>query len=51
MQEFSHAKREYDRFAEALEMVKTTGYGIAAPSWPRWRLMSLSSSVKAPASG
>ncbi|MFC5531739.1 stage IV sporulation protein A [Cohnella yongneupensis] len=32
MQEFSHAKREYDRFAEALEMVKTTGYGIAAPS-------------------
>ena len=32
MQEFAHAKREYDRFAEALEMVKTTGYGIAAPS-------------------
>ncbi|GJM68224.1 hypothetical protein HMSSN036_04400 [Paenibacillus macerans] len=32
MQEFTHAKREYDRFAEALEMVKTTGYGIAAPS-------------------
>lgn len=32
MQDFSHAKREYDRFAEALEMVKTTGYGIAAPS-------------------
>ncbi|MFC4302777.1 stage IV sporulation protein A [Cohnella boryungensis] len=32
MQEFSHAKREYDRFSEALEMVKTTGYGIAAPS-------------------
>ena len=32
MQEFSHAKREYDRFAEALEMVKTTGYGIVAPS-------------------
>jgi len=32
MQEFSHAKREYDHFAEALEMVKTTGYGIASPS-------------------
>lgn len=32
MQEFSHAKREYDHFAEALEMVKTTGYGIAPPS-------------------
>jgi stage IV sporulation protein A len=32
MQEFSHAKREYDRFAESLEMVKTTGYGIAAPT-------------------
>lgn len=32
MQDFSHAKREYDRFAESLEMVKTTGYGIAAPS-------------------
>lgn len=32
MQEFTHAKREYDHFAEALEMVKTTGYGIASPS-------------------
>ncbi|HIW31810.1 MAG TPA: stage IV sporulation protein A, partial [Candidatus Paenibacillus intestinavium] len=32
MQEFAHAKKEYDRFSEALEMVKTTGYGIAAPS-------------------
>ncbi|MFD2672887.1 stage IV sporulation protein A [Marinicrinis sediminis] len=31
MQEFSIAKREYDRFADALEMVKQTGYGIAAP--------------------
>ncbi|GIQ71033.1 stage IV sporulation protein A [Xylanibacillus composti] len=31
MQEFSIAKREYDRFSEALDMVKTTGYGIAAP--------------------
>jgi stage IV sporulation protein A len=32
MQDFSHAKREYDRFAESLEMVKTTGYGIAPPT-------------------
>ncbi|MCI3920277.1 stage IV sporulation protein A [Paenibacillus sp. TRM 82003] len=32
MVEFTHAKKEYDRFAEALEMVKNTGYGIAAPS-------------------
>ncbi|GFR36877.1 stage IV sporulation protein A [Insulibacter thermoxylanivorax] len=31
MQDFSHAKREYDQIAEALEMVKKTGYGIAAP--------------------
>jgi stage IV sporulation protein A len=32
MQEFAHAKREYDQVAEALHMVRTTGYGIAAPS-------------------
>ncbi|MGV3488076.1 MAG: stage IV sporulation protein A [Tuberibacillus sp.] len=32
MQEFSYAKREYDQVAEALKMVKQTGYGIAAPS-------------------
>jgi stage IV sporulation protein A len=32
MQDFAHAKREYDHFAEALEMVKTTGYGIAPPT-------------------
>lgn len=38
MQEFAHAKREYDRFAEALEMVKTTGYGIAAPSLAEMQL-------------
>jgi len=31
MQEFSIAKREYDRFSDALDMVKSTGYGIAAP--------------------
>lgn len=32
MQEFTHAKKEYDQIAEALQMVKQTGYGIAAPS-------------------
>jgi stage IV sporulation protein A len=32
MQEFSFAKREYDQVAEALRMVKQTGYGIAAPT-------------------
>ena len=32
MQEFSHAKAEYDQVADALKMVKQTGYGIAAPA-------------------
>lgn len=32
MQEFAHAKAEYDHVAEALKMVKQTGYGIAAPT-------------------
>src|SRR5690625_2294634 len=32
MQEFSSAKQEYDQIAGALQMVKQTGYGIAAPS-------------------
>jgi len=32
MQDFTHAKREYDQIANALQMVKQTGYGIAAPS-------------------
>lgn len=32
MQEFTHAKREYDQIAGALQMVKQTGYGIAAPT-------------------
>ena len=32
MQEFSHAKVEYDQVADALKMVKQTGYGIAAPA-------------------
>ena len=32
MQEFAHAKKEYDQVSGALQMVKQTGYGIAAPS-------------------
>ncbi|PGS48870.1 stage IV sporulation protein A [Bacillus sp. AFS041924] len=32
MQDFAHAKQEYDQVADALKMVKQTGYGIAAPS-------------------
>lgn len=32
MQDFAHAKHEYDQVADALKMVKQTGYGIAAPS-------------------
>ncbi|MDY0405695.1 stage IV sporulation protein A [Virgibacillus sp. 179-BFC.A HS] len=32
MQEFAFAKREYDQVSGALQMVKQTGYGIAAPS-------------------
>ncbi len=32
MQDFAHAKKEYDQVADALKMVKQTGYGIAAPS-------------------
>ncbi|MGM8365336.1 stage IV sporulation protein A [Virgibacillus sp. W0181] len=32
MQDFAHAKREYDQIGGALQMVKQTGYGIAAPS-------------------
>ncbi|SFJ57765.1 stage IV sporulation protein A [Thermoflavimicrobium dichotomicum] len=32
MQEFTVAKREYDKVADALKMVRTTGYGVAAPS-------------------
>jgi stage IV sporulation protein A len=38
MQEFSVAKREYDRFSDALEMVKTTGYGVASPPLAEMRL-------------
>lgn len=32
MQEFAHAKAEYDQVSDALKMVKQTGYGIAAPA-------------------
>lgn len=32
MQDFAHAKKEYSRVEGALQMVKQTGYGIAAPS-------------------
>ncbi|MDC3415383.1 stage IV sporulation protein A [Aquibacillus salsiterrae] len=32
MQDFANAKREYDQVAEALQMVKQTGYGVAAPA-------------------
>ncbi|SIS96046.1 stage IV sporulation protein A [Alicyclobacillus vulcanalis] len=32
MKEFTYAKREYDKVAEALRMVKLTGYGIAPPA-------------------
>ena len=31
MREFAHAKREYDRVAQALEDVRTTGYGMVPP--------------------
>ncbi|WP_416826743.1 stage IV sporulation protein A [Ectobacillus polymachus] len=32
MLDFAHAKVEYDQVADALRMVKQTGYGIAAPA-------------------
>ncbi|WP_026906562.1 stage IV sporulation protein A [Paucisalibacillus globulus] len=32
MQDFSYAKRQFDQVASALQMVKQTGYGIAAPT-------------------
>ncbi|PED08068.1 stage IV sporulation protein A [Bacillus pseudomycoides] len=32
MLDLSHAKTEYDQVAEALRMVKQTGYGVAAPA-------------------
>jgi stage IV sporulation protein A len=32
MKDFVYAKKEYDKVAEALRMVKLTGYGIAPPS-------------------
>ncbi|CQR46697.1 Stage IV sporulation protein A [Paraliobacillus sp. PM-2] len=38
MQDFSEAKREYDQVSGALQMVKQTGYGVAAPSIADMRL-------------
>jgi stage IV sporulation protein A len=32
MKDFVYAKREYDKVADALKMVKMTGYGIAPPA-------------------
>ncbi|MDE7394884.1 MAG: stage IV sporulation protein A, partial [Clostridiales bacterium] len=32
MKSLAHAKREYDKIAEALEQVKETGYGVVKPS-------------------
>ncbi|MBM4762131.1 stage IV sporulation protein A [Bacillus sp. B15-48] len=32
MQDFAYAKAEYDQVADALKMVKQTGYGIASPT-------------------
>ncbi|WML47691.1 stage IV sporulation protein A [Neobacillus sp. PS3-34] len=32
MQDFAHAKAEYDHISDALKMVKQTGYGIASPT-------------------
>jgi stage IV sporulation protein A len=32
MQEFAEAKREYDKVADALKMVRTTGYAVASPT-------------------
>jgi stage IV sporulation protein A len=32
MQDFAHAKSEYDQISDALKMVKQTGYGVASPS-------------------
>ncbi|GAA3327534.1 hypothetical protein GCM10020331_067860 [Ectobacillus funiculus] len=32
MLDFAYAKTEYDQVADALRMVKQTGYGIAAPA-------------------
>ncbi len=51
MQEFTHAKREYDHFAEALEMVKTTGYGIAPPTLQEMALDEPELIRQAPGSG
>jgi stage IV sporulation protein A len=38
MQEFSLAKKEYDKISSALNMVRQTGYGIAPPSLEEMKL-------------
>src|SRR5690554_5998200 len=38
LQDYAEAKREYDQIAEALAMVKQTGYGIASPTLEDMRL-------------
>ncbi|WP_027963379.1 stage IV sporulation protein A [Halalkalibacillus halophilus] len=38
LQDYSDAKREYDHVAEALSMVKQTGYGVANPTLEDMRL-------------
>lgn len=38
MQDFAIAKREYDKVADALRMVNTTGYGVATPSLEEMKL-------------
>lgn len=38
MQDFSIAKREYDKISDALKMVRATGYGVAAPSLEEMKL-------------
>ncbi|PKR78855.1 stage IV sporulation protein A [Halalkalibacillus sediminis] len=38
LQDYADAKREYDQVADALSMVKQTGYGIASPTLEDMRL-------------
>lgn len=38
MIQFTHAKKEYDKYAEAIDMVKSTGYGIAPAALEEMRL-------------
>jgi len=38
MKDFTFAKREYDKVADAMKMVKLTGYGIATPTLEEMKL-------------